>query len=168
MIERGELVSDDIVIALVNKELSSLDGRGWLLDGFPRTLPQARALDRFLGDRHESLDAVILIRVDGEEIVSRLNDRRICRKCGASYHLRFRPPATPGRCDTCGGELYQRSDDQPATIRKRLAVYETETRPLIEYYAASGNLVCVDGNQEIEAVMDEMKTSLERYLAGRS
>ncbi len=168
VIQRGELVPDSIVIGLVERKLDSLKGAGWLLDGFPRTMDQAVALDSLLERRGQGLDAVLLIEVDGEAIVTRLKDRRICRDCGATYHLRYKPPSIQGQCDMCGGELYQRDDDRPATIRKRLAVYEAETHPLSEYYARKGELVRVDGNQGIDEVMAEVKSSLDRLITERS
>jgi adenylate kinase len=167
MIERGELVSDGIVIALVVRKLASLGEAGWLLDGFPRTIDQAAALDEFLDSRREKLDAVVLILADSEEIIGRLKDRRVCVDCGATYHLRFRPSAIAGQCDLCGGELYQRTDDRPATIRKRLEVYEAETRPLVDYYDKQSTLVRVDGNKGIDLVMADIKRSLDHLRPGR-
>lgn len=161
MTERGELVTDAIVIALVERKLDSLGHKGWLLDGFPRTLDQAAALDGYLSSRGKHLDCVVLIQVDAEEIVGRLKDRRVCQDCGTTYHLRFRPPGIPGQCDRCGGELCQRSDDRPATIRKRLEVYEAETMPLVEYYEERNLLARVDGNQDIDRVVADIKVALD-------
>ena len=121
--------------------------KGCLLDGFPRTLDQAKALDAALKDRGQAVDKVLYINVGEEEVIARLGGRWTCRQCGAVYHEQHNPPKVEGRCDKCGGELYQRDDDKPETVRNRLGVYNQQTAPLIDYYARAGKLVEVNGEQ---------------------
>ena len=143
----GDLVPDDITVRAVVGRLDADDCRdGWLLDGFPRTDPQAKALDEALAERDEKLDAVVYIAVDPEVIVKRMSGRRVCPQCGRSYHVEHIPPQTEGVCDACGAELIVRDDDKPDTVRQRLATYEEATAPLIAYYEQRGLLVRVDGN----------------------
>lgn len=152
-LDAGRLVPDEITIEIIRERLKQPDcSRGFLLDGFPRTLPQAEALDRLLADLGTHLDVVLYIRVSPEVLVERLTGRRVCRNCGATYHVLFQPPRLPGVCDRCGGELYQRSDDTAETVRGRLEVYMGQTAPLLEYYRERGLLKEIDGEQEIEAV----------------
>ncbi|NPV30141.1 MAG: adenylate kinase [Firmicutes bacterium] len=152
-LDAGRLVPDEITIEIIRERLKQPDcSRGFLLDGFPRTLPQAEALDRLLADLGTHLDVVLYIRVSPEVLVERLTGRRVCRNCGATYHVLFQPPRLPGVCDRCGGELYQRSDDTAETVRDRLEVYMSQTAPLLEYYRERGLLKEIDGEQEIEAV----------------
>jgi len=133
--DAGELVPDKVIIGLVGERLAQPDGRkGFVLDGFPRTVAQAEALDRLLDERGLALDRVVLFRIAEADLVARLTGRRVCRACGRTYHVTFSPPRQAERCDVCGGELYQRSDDEEATVRHRLRVYEENTRPLIGYY----------------------------------
>jgi adenylate kinase len=122
------------------------------LDGFPRTLPQAEALDRILASTGGPLDAVLSLRVAREELIRRLAGRRTCRSCGRMYHVEFDPPAHPGRCDRCGGELFQREDDQEQTVAARLEVYETRTAPVLEYFRRQGILREIDGTGTAEEV----------------
>jgi len=139
--EQGLLVPDDVVIGIVAERLARPDGaRGFVLDGFPRTLAQAEALDALLARTDQRLDVVISITVPREELVHRLAGRRVCRQCGAMYHVEFDPPSKPGVCDRCGGVLYQRADDTEETIGRRLALYLSETAPLLEYYRRAGLL----------------------------
>jgi adenylate kinase len=133
---------------------------GIILDGFPRTLSQAAALDSALAERDQNVTVVPLVQVADEEIVKRLTARRVCRDCGAVYNLVFNPPTTEGVCDACGGELYQRDDDNVETVRNRLYTYYKETSPLIGYYFAQGLLVEVDGEQAIEAVQADLQAVL--------
>jgi adenylate kinase len=151
--DKGDLVPDDVTIAMVRERLQRPDcDRGAILDGFPRTQPQAESLDRMLADMGRQLDGVLYIAVPDEELVRRLSGRWICRQCQAPYHTLFSPPASEGVCDACGGVLYQRDDDKPETVRARLKVYHQQTSPLIDYYRRTGLLVEVDGAGDIETV----------------
>jgi adenylate kinase len=166
--DRGELVPDELTIRMLLERISQPDcARGCLLDGFPRNLDQAKALDAALFKRSQAVDHTAYIRVGEEELVQRLSGRWTCRGCGAVYHERYSPPKTAGRCDGCGGELYQRTDDQPDTVRRRLGVYFRDTAPLVEYYRQEGKLVEVDGGQSIEAVGRALKEALEPSTASR-
>lgn len=159
--DKGQLVPDEVVIGMVKERLSRPDcARGFLLDGFPRTLAQAEALDATLKELGLKLDAVININVPREPILERLTGRRVCRNCGATYHIKYNPPKVEGKCNHCGGELYQRSDDTEETVNKRLDVYEAQTQPLIEYYTKKGLIKHINGNQEIKKVSEEMLASL--------
>jgi len=160
--DKGELVSDDIIIGIVEERLKEPDCKsGALLDGFPRTVVQARSLDKVLEKMGRSIKAVIYINVDEEEIISRLTGRRICRECGASYHLNFNPPQVRNVCDQCGGGLYQREDDSFETVKQRINVYQEQTEPLINYYEKNNLLEKVEGNQDIDEVFKEIKKILE-------
>jgi adenylate kinase len=156
--DRGELVPDDVTIAMVTERLSRPDcASGAVLDGFPRTIAQAEALDRALAGLGHEISVVPYIAVPDEELVERVSGRRLCRVCGGSYHVRFNPPQQPGVCDNDGGELYQRDDDKPETVRKRLEVYWEQTSPLIDYYRAKGILAEINGDQPIDAVAAELR-----------
>ena len=164
---QGLLVPDEITIAMVRERLSRPDcAGGVILDGFPRTLEQARALDEVLSTAGRTLEKVLYIKVSEEELIQRLSGRWICRDCQTVYHLRHSPPEKPpcgdkpGLCDLCGGELYQREDDKPETVRRRLEVYFAQTAPLIEYYTTKGLLVEINGEQSIEAVQAEIRQAL--------
>jgi adenylate kinase len=160
--DAGELVPDGVIIGLAGETLDRPEARkGFVLDGFPRTLAQAEALDRLLQERGIGLDRVILFAVDDAELVRRLTGRRVCRQCGRNYHLEFSPPARPGVCDACGGELYQRTDDEEATVRRRLAVYQRDTRPLVEYYRRKGLLREIPANGTVDAVAEAVQKALE-------
>ncbi|MEW6274133.1 MAG: adenylate kinase [Bacillota bacterium] len=159
--DRGELVPDEVVVGMVKDRLSQPDcAKGFLLDGFPRTLPQARALDETLQSMGIKLDGVINIDVPRERLMARLTGRRVCKNCGASYHILFNPPQTPGKCNACGGELYQRSDDNEEAVANRLDVYAAQTQPLIDYYKEKGLLKNINGDQEIGKVLADILTSL--------
>jgi adenylate kinase len=152
-IDRGDLVPDEVTIGMVKDHLNGEDrSAGALLDGFPRTITQAEALDGILTELGASLSAVISIDVPDDSLVERASGRRICRSCGQSYNLTFNPPQKDGICDLDGGELYQREDDKPDTVRQRLAVYQAQTSPLIEFYRARGILKEINGDQPIEDV----------------
>jgi adenylate kinase len=162
-IDRGDLVPDQITIGMVKERLNREDARGGaLLDGFPRTIPQAEALDGILEELGEELSAVISIEVPEEVLVERASGRRICRGCGHSYHLVFHPPVEEGICDLDGGELYQREDDLPETVRQRLAVYRELTSPLIDYYQQRELLKKVNGDQGIEQVAGEIQELIKQ------
>lgn len=151
--EKGQLVPDEITIKMILERLSNLgDEKGVILDGFPRNLGQAKALDEELRKRDRGIDKAIYIRVSTEELIRRLSGRWICRNCQRPYHSVSSPPKASGKCDLCGGELYQRQDDSEETARKRLEVYFDQTLPLIEYYAQAGKLTEVNGEQSIEEV----------------
>jgi adenylate kinase len=164
--DEGELVPDDVTIAMVRDRLGRDDTEpGFLLDGFPRTVPQAEALNGILDDYDAALDAVVKLQVDDEEVVHRLSGRRICRSCGHAYHIEFDRPTRDGVCDLCGGELYQRDDDRPETIRRRLDVYHAQTRPLVEYYKARDLLRMVIGTGAVDAVTTRAIEALEQPVA---
>ncbi len=155
--DRGQLVPDEVVIGIVRERLSKPDcHKGFILDGFPRTVPQAEALDKILQEMGKRIDCVINIVVPDEEILKRLTGRRTCRKCGAMYHVEFNPPKKEGVCDKCGGELYQRDDDKEETIRKRLEVYKAQTEPLVDYYKKKGVLVNIDGTKTIQEIYQDI------------
>lgn len=151
--DRGNLVPDDVTIAMVRERLQRPDcAQGAILDGFPRTKAQAESLDSILAGMGQQLDRVLYLAVPDEELVRRLSGRWICGQCQTPYHTAFSPPANVGVCDECGGVLYQREDDRPETVRARLKVYHQQTAPLIDYYRQAGALMEVDGTGEIEAV----------------
>ena len=156
-IDRGDLVPDEITIGMVAQRLDQPDcAGGAILDGFPRTIPQAEELDRILGGLGSSLTAVLSVQVPEVVLVGRATGRRICRTCGKSYHLAFNPPKQEGICDLDGGELYQRPDDLPETVRQRLAVYHQQTSPLIAFYRDRGLLKEIDGDKSIAEVAADM------------
>jgi len=159
--DAGELVPDAVVIGIVRERLQKPDcAAGFILDGFPRTVPQADALAVTLLDLNKPLDAVISLAVDVEVLVERLTGRRTCRDCGRGYHVTFEPPHVTAVCDVCQGELIQRNDDQETTIRKRMEVYESQTSPLIEYYRSAGLLHAIDGMLPIDEVQRKMTALL--------
>jgi adenylate kinase len=160
--DAGELVPDSVIIGLVRERLAQPDGRkGFVLDGFPRTAAQAEALDQLLEAEGTPLDRVVLFQMADEELVARLSGRRVCRNCGRNYHVTLSPPRTPGLCDHCGGELYQRTDDEEATVRRRQAVYARDTRPLVEYYRRRGLLAAISGAGTVDAVQAELIKATE-------
>ncbi len=159
--DRGELVPDEVVIGIVRERLQQPDcDRGFILDGFPRTLAQAEALDEMLKEMGKKIDAVINIVVPEEDVVKRITFRRTCKNCGAVYHLIYNPPQEDNKCDKCGGELYQRDDDREETVRERYRVYRENTEPLIEYYRRKGVLYDVDGTKDIEGVWEQIDAIL--------
>ncbi|HLB63565.1 MAG TPA: adenylate kinase [Anaerolineales bacterium] len=165
-IDRGGLVPDDVTIAMIRERLSRPDAAaGALLDGFPRTRPQAEELDRMLAELGGRIDAVAVIRVSMPVLIRRLMGRLMCRAGGHIYHLDYNPPRTPGVCDVDGTELYQRSDDDEATVTHRIQVYLAETAPLIAHYRMRRAVVEVDGEQSIEAVTDDLLAALPKGLA---
>lgn len=159
--DAGDLVPDDVVIGLVRERLSQPDtDAGFILDGFPRTVAQADALDAMLAQIGKGLDAVVSVDVDKQVIVDRLTARRTCRSCGRIYNLLSDAPADPSRCDACGGEIHQRDDDTVETVTNRLDVYERSTAPLIEYYRAKGLVRSVDGDRPVDEVYAEVRRVL--------
>jgi len=155
--DQGLLVPDEVTVAMVKERLERPDAaNGAVFDGFPRTRDQAEALDKLLAERGKKVDRAILIRVSPEEVVRRISSRRTCRDCGAVYSTISQPPKVEGKCDRCGGELYQRSDEEPETVRRRMEVYARETEPLIAYYREKGLLAEVDGEQPIEKVRESI------------
>jgi len=161
--DRGELVPDSITIAMVRERLSAPDTeRGFILDGFPRTVEQARALDQVLAERGQKLDVVVYIDVRPEVLLQRLSGRWICQDCQGVYHTLYNPPERPEICDACGGRLYQRVDDRPETQRRRIEVYLAQTAPLIQFYRERGLLVEINGEQEIARVRDELRSVVDR------
>ena len=158
-IDRGDLVPDEVTIGMVAERLKRPDcSLGALLDGFPRTLPQAEALDNILTGLGAALQGVISIAVPDQVLIERASGRRLCKVCGQSYHLVFNPPAKEGICDLDGGDLYQREDDKPATVQQRLEVYQNLTYPLIKFYQGRGILSEVNGDQQIEDVAKDIST----------
>ncbi len=160
-INEGNLVSDKITNEIVRKRLMKPDAsRCFLLDGYPRTVTQAKALDVMLSEMNSKLTAVINIVVDTDIILERMVGRRVCKACGHTYHLKFKPPQKQDVCDQCGGELYQRKDDQIDSVRNRLSIYESKTKPIIDYYKGRGVLVNINGMQSFDAVYRDIKKAL--------
>ena len=161
--DKGALVPDSVTVGIVKERLAQEDCKdGWILDGFPRTTAQAASLDSILHEMGISLTAVLGINANREDLVKRVSGRLVCRKCSASFHRDFRPPKQQGVCDNCGGEFYQRADDNEKTIRSRLAVYDEQTKPLIDYYKMSGCYVDIDGDQSMDEVFSDIKGSLAK------
>lgn len=158
----GELVPDAIVIAMIRERLEQVDtADGVILDGFPRTVGQAEALDQMLAAQSRKLTLAVDLKVSPETLLARLGGRWTCRECGAVYHTLHQPPREPGKCDICGGELYQRPDDQPEVQKRRIAVYFAQTVPVIAYYRERGSLVEIDGEKDIAAVHAQLLAALE-------
>ncbi len=159
--DKGELVPDSLVIEIAKERLDRDDCReGFLLDGFPRTVTQAKALDDHLAVKDKKIDHVLDIKVEKEELISRLTGRRVCRNCGATYHAVNIPPKEEGICDICGGELYQRADDNRETVENRIEVYKTQTAPLIDYYEKQGNIKHFDGSIGLENLFAQISEIL--------
>ena len=161
--DKGALVPDSVTVGIVKERLAQDDcKKGWILDGFPRTTAQASALDAILHDLGIQLTAVLDFNVNRDDLVKRVSGRLVCRQCGASFHKEFRPPKQEGVCDNCGGELYQRADDNEVTVRERLAVYDTSTKPLIDYYKVSGRYYEINGDQSMDKVFADVQAALKR------
>ncbi len=159
--DSGKLVPDDLIIDMMEDRLARPDcAKGFILDGFPRTVPQAEALDLLLGRMGLELDGVILFEVPEELVVQRLTGRRICGQCGEIYNVRFKDTKVPGVCDRCGGVLQQRDDDKEEVVHRRLEVYEEQTAPLIDYYETKGNLVRVDASQDGDLVVKDIEKAV--------
>jgi len=155
--DKGLLVPDELTIDLVKDRLSQEDcKKGFLLDGFPRTVKQAEALDEFINDKGEKIDTALLIEVPRELILERMTGRRVCPSCGASYHIKFNPPKNEGKCGICGADLIQRKDDNEETVMDRLDVYDKQTQPLIAYYKSQNVLSIVDGTLAIDKVFEDI------------
>lgn len=164
-LENGQLVPDEIVVGIVAERLQQADCQnGFLLDGFPRTVPQADALEEFLKGLNKKVTAVINIEVDFGILMARLTGRRVCRNCGAIYHIQNKREKSPGKCDQCGGEIYQRDDDLPETVQKRLQVYQKQTEPLIKYYQTKGLLISFDGQEPVKVLFEKICQALEVRL----
>jgi len=163
--ERGDLVPDEVTIAMVTDRLADDDTQaGFLLDGFPRNLPQAETLKKMLATWDTKLDVVLELVVDDDEVVRRLSGRRGCRRCGRIWHVVFDPPVLPGICDDCGGELFQRDDDREETIRHRLEVYQQQTTPLVSFYADEGTLLGLDATGPVDEITERALSALRRFM----
>jgi adenylate kinase len=159
--DQGALVPDSVVIGLVKERIEQKDcAKGYMLDGFPRNVSQAEALDKMLGGLNQTIDHVVCVEVPSDELVGRLTGRRTCRNCGAGFHVMFDPPKKDAVCDKCNGELYQRDDDNVATVTSRLKVYDASTKPLIDYYEQQAKLRRIDGVGTMDAILARIKTVL--------
>jgi adenylate kinase len=164
--DKGELVPDDVTIKMILERINQPDcASGCIFDGFPRTLQQAKALDKALKEQGKSVDKAIYIEVTNEELVKRLSGRWLCRICQTPYHLTDSPPKTPRKCDKCGGELYQRSDDREETVKGRLNVFFAQTAPILDYYEKQSKLIRVNGNLGIQVVAREMISALKAAMS---
>ena len=163
--ERGDLVPDEVTIAMVTDRLADEDAQaGFLLDGFPRNVPQAETFKKMLLSLDTRLDVVLELVVDDDEVVRRLSGRRTCRRCGRIWHESFDPPLVAGICDDCGGELFQRDDDREETIRHRLEVYQEQTAPLVSFYADEGTLLGLDATGPVDEITDRALGALRRFM----
>jgi adenylate kinase len=164
-ISKGNLVPDDVTVGIVKERLAQEDCKnGFILDGFPRTLPQAECLDNICLELNMNIDCVIDIEVDEDELIKRLSGRRVCKSCGASYHIDFNPSKVENVCDKCNGELYTRKDDHKESVAVRLMTYKSSTMPLINFYKAKGLLVEINGQQEINEVLNEIVEKIGEKL----
>lgn len=168
-VEQGALVPDEVMIALIEERLQRPDAhRGFVLDGFPRTLPQAEALDQMLDRAARALDAVLYFDISDETILRRLTGRWVCRKSGHIYHLEYNPPKTAGCCDVDGSELYQRVDDRPDTVRHRLEVYHRDTEPVVEFYRRRGVFATIDAEGDIDEVYRKVRGTIRARMELRA
>jgi adenylate kinase len=159
--DKGELVPDEITIKMILERVNKPDcTSGCILDGFPRTLHQAEVLGRAFEEQGKTIDRAIYIEVPNEELVRRISGRRLCRVCQTPYHIISSPPKTPGKCDKCGGELYQRSDDKEETVKERISVFFAQTTPILDYYKKQNKLIKVNGNLGIQEVAGEIISAL--------
>ncbi len=162
--DKGELVPDEVLIGIIKNRLKEKDcEKGFILDGYPRTIPQADALATILDEINKPIDVVLNLEVPDEELVERVSGRLMCGNCGASYHRTFNPPRKEGICDVCGGELFQRDDDKEEAVKNRLTVYKRQTQPLIDYYAKKSLLVSLDGTKGIDEVFEDIKAILAKF-----
>ena len=160
--EAGKLVPDSLLIDIIKDRLAKDDVKGgWMLDGYPRTMPQAEAMDKILPNLGQKIDVVLNIDVPDEELVKRVTGRRMC-KCGTTYHVQFNPPKTEGKCDACGADLYQRADDTEETVKERLQAYHAQTQPLIDYYDKRGIVVTVLGVGDIKEIFGKVAVALDK------
>lgn len=160
--DQGQLVPDSLTLELIMDRFAKDDCRnGYVLDGFPRTIPQAEALTQALKDNNDRLDYAIDVDVPDENIINRMSGRRACAKCGGTFHIKYNPTKAEGICDLCGGELYIRNDDKPEIVTKRLVAYHEQTQPLIDYYRNEGILKTVDGTQDVDKVFEDIVAILE-------
>jgi len=163
--DKGGLVPDEITIKMILERIDQPDcASGCLFDGFPRTLQQAKALDKALRGQGRTIDKATYIEVPDEELVKRLSGRWLCRACQTPYHITNSPPETPGKCDRCGGELYQRSDDREETVKERLSVFLAQTVPILDYYEKQGKLIRVNGNMEMQGVARQIISALTESM----
>jgi adenylate kinase len=161
--DRGELVPDQVVLGMVKERLSKDDcKKGFILDGFPRNVPQAEALDKMLAEMNIPLDLALNVDVPFEDLMKRLTGRRTCKSCGQMYNIYYSPSKVEGKCDKCGGELFQRDDDKEETIKKRLDVYKAQTEPLIDYYSKKGILKSVSGTGSIDEIFNSICAILDK------
>ncbi len=161
--DRGELVPDELIIAMVRERLADTDVTGFVLDGFPRTVPQAQALEEALEELDKPLEVVVRMTIDEEEVLRRITGRRVCENCGAIHHVEADPPQQEGVCDECGSELYQREDDTEEIVRERLATYRDQTQEVVSFYEDRGLLRDVDGEGEVDDVTERIFDVLEEY-----
>jgi adenylate kinase len=163
--DKGELVPDEVLIGIIKNRLKEPDcKRGFILDGYPRTVSQADALEVILDEIDKPLDIVLNLEVPNKKLIERISGRLICRNCGASYHRIFNQPKKEGMCDICGDEIYQRSDDKEESVQNRLNVYKMQTQPLIDYYLKKGILVTLEGNKDIDEVSEDIKAVLAKFV----
>jgi|ERR1035437_1110839 adenylate kinase len=163
--DKGELVPDEVLIGIIKNRLKEPDcKRGFILDGYPRTVSQADALEAILDEIDKPLDIVLNLEVPDKKLVERISGRLICRNCGASYHRIFNQPKKEGICDICGDEIYQRSDDKEESVQNRLKVYKMQTQPLIDYYLKKGILVTLEGNKDIDDVSEDIRAVLAKFV----
>lgn len=163
--DKGELVPDEVLIGIIKNRLKEPDcKRGFILDGYPRTVSQADALEVILDEIDKPLDIVLNLEVPNKKLIERISGRLICRNCGASYHRIFNQPKKEGMCDICGDEIYQRSDDKEESVQNRLNVYKTQTQPLIDYYLKKGILITLEGNKDIDEISEDIKAVLAKFV----
>jgi len=161
--DKGELVPDEVLIGIIKNRLKEQDcEKGFILDGYPRTIPQADALAVILDEINKPIDTVLNLEVPDEELVERISGRLMCN-CGASYHRTFNPPKKDEICDICGGKVFQRADDKEEAVKTRLSVYKKQTEPLIDYYAKQGLLITLDGTKDIDEVFEDIKAALAKF-----
>ena len=160
--DSGKLVPDSLLIDIIKDRLAKPDVKaGWMLDGYPRTIPQAEALDKILPALGQKIDVVLNVDVPDAELIKRVTGRRMC-KCGTTYHVQFNPPKVAGKCDACGADLYQRADDTEATVKERLQAYHAQTQPLIDFYNKRGIVANINGTGDIKAIFGNIVKALDK------